>query len=176
MCQGFYNANMEIQVIDNYLSEDKFRPIYDHFMGSEPEWHWIEGVVTFKDGYNQFVNIIYERYHSNNKSFEYLWSILEKEKAVALNRIKANLSVRTPELIVYDHGFHCDVRGDESQVSRIITGILYINTNNGYTLFENGEKVESVRNRFVRFPCNMKHTGTTCTDQDKRILINFNYV
>ena len=167
---------MEIQVIDNYLSEDKFKPIYDHFMGIESKWHWIDGVVTLGDGFNQFVDIIYDGFQPKSKSFDMLWSLYEREQMVALNRIKANLSVRTPELIVYDHGFHCDVRGDESQVSRITTGILYINTNNGYTLFENGEKVESVRNRFVRFSCNMKHTGTTCTDQDKRVLLNFNYV
>ena len=35
---------MEIQVIDNYLSEDKFKPIYDYFMGIESKWHWIDGV------------------------------------------------------------------------------------------------------------------------------------
>ena len=35
------------------------------------------------------------------------------------------------------------------------TSILYMNTNNGYTIFENGDKVESVENRLVTFPNNL---------------------
>ena len=50
-----------------------------------------------------------------------------------------------------------------------------MNTNNGYTKFENGTKVESVANRMLTFSANMKHTGTSCTDEKRRIVINFNY-
>ena len=55
------------------------------------------------------------------------------------------------------------------------TAIYYVNTNNGYTEFEDGSRVESIENRLVTFPSYMKHTGTTCTDQKRRIVINFNY-
>ena len=55
------------------------------------------------------------------------------------------------------------------------TAIFYINTNNGYTLFEDGTKVESVENRICIFPYYMKHTGTTCTDKNQRVVININY-
>ena len=41
--------------------------------------------------------------------------------------------------------------------------------------FEDGTKVESVGNRLLTFPANMKHMGTSCTDQQFRIVINFNY-
>jgi hypothetical protein len=51
-----------------------------------------------------------------------------------------------------------------------------MNTCNGYTLFEDGTKVESVANRIVTFPNSMKHTGTTTTDSEYRMVINFNYV
>ena len=50
-----------------------------------------------------------------------------------------------------------------------------MNTNNGYTIFEDGTKVESVANRMITFPANLKHTGTSCTDQQVRIVINFDY-
>ena len=56
-----------------------------------------------------------------------------------------------------------------------ITSILHINTNNGYTKFENGEVVKSVRNRLVTFPAHLKHTGSTCTDKQYRCIINVNY-
>ena len=57
----------------------------------------------------------------------------------------------------------------------ITTAVYYINTNNGWTEFENGDKVESVANRIVIFDSNTMHTGTTCTDEKVRVLINFNY-
>jgi len=50
-----------------------------------------------------------------------------------------------------------------------------MNTNNGYTKFEDGTKIESVANRMVFFSSNMKHTGTSCTDEKIRVVINFNY-
>ena len=37
------------------------------------------------------------------------------------------------------------------------------------------DKVESIENRFVTFPSHLHHTGTTCTDQKRRVVINFNY-
>ena len=51
-----------------------------------------------------------------------------------------------------------------------------MNTNNGYTRFEDGTKVESVANRMVTFPNQMMHTGTTTTDSEYRLVINLNYV
>ena len=51
-----------------------------------------------------------------------------------------------------------------------------MNTNNGYTEFENGVKIESVANRLITFPAGMKHRGTSCTDKKIRVVINFNYL
>ena len=53
--------------------------------------------------------------------------------------------------------------------------ILYMNTNNGFTKFEDGTVIESVANRFVTFPNHTEHTGTTTSDSDYRLVINFNY-
>lgn len=56
------------------------------------------------------------------------------------------------------------------------TAIFYINTNNGYTKFNIKKKiVKSKANRLVKFPAKIKHTGTTCTDKDERIVLNINY-
>jgi hypothetical protein len=56
---------------------------------------------------------------------------------------------------------------------KINTGILYINTNNGYTKFKNGKKIKSKKNQYVEFDSKLEHTGSTCTDEDRRIVINF---
>ena len=55
------------------------------------------------------------------------------------------------------------------------TSILYLNTNNGWTAIKGYGKVENVANRMVIFDSNLQHTGVTCTDQNRRVMINFNY-
>ena len=68
-----------------------------------------------------------------------------------------------------------DFGNNQEKLKQWITSIFYINTNNGYTKFEDGTIVESVANRMLSFPANMKHCGTSCTDERRRIVINFNY-
>ena len=82
-------------------------------------------------------------------------------------KIKVNMNPRTPKII--EHGLHTDLP------YLCKTGILYLNTNNGYTVFEDGTKVESVQNRFVSFDSNIKHSGSTCSNQKVRLVININY-
>jgi hypothetical protein len=51
---------------------------------------------------------------------------------------------------------------------------LDLNSNNGYTLFDDGVKVLSVENRLVLFDCTRLHTGASCTDADDRLVLNIN--
>jgi hypothetical protein len=55
------------------------------------------------------------------------------------------------------------------------TGIFYINTNNGYTKFKNKKLIKSEENKLIFFDSSKEHTGTTCTDELFRIVINFVY-
>ena len=48
------------------------------------------------------------------------------------------------------------------------TAVFYVNTNNGYTEFEDGTKVESVENRIIFFDGSRPHNSSTCTDQKIR--------
>ena len=95
-------------------------------------------------------------------------------KATSMWRIKANLRTRISKNI--ENEFHCDMGHiSEEKQKQWTTSIFYINTNNGYTEFEDGTKVESVANRMITFPTNLKHRGTSCTDEKLRVVINFNY-
>ena len=67
---------------------------------------------------------------------------------------------------------HNDVYSKEN----LKTGILYLNTNNGSTVFENNKKIKSEENKFVYFSTNLKHSGTTHTDERYRIVLNFNWI
>ena len=81
------------------------------------------------------------------------------------------------EIINSTYSENCQFTDFEEEVaSHWTTAIFYINTNNGYTEFENGEKIESVANRLIMFPSNIKHRGVTQTDEQTRIMINFNFL
>ena len=53
--------------------------------------------------------------------------------------------------------------------------ILYLNTNNGGTKFEDGTFVKSKANRVAIFPQHIKHAGVWCTDRKLRYVLNLNY-
>ena len=64
-----------------------------------------------------------------------------KLEPVSIVRL-ANLNMKTPETLEY--AIHTDV-------DDCITAIYYVNSNDGYTRFEDGMKVDSVENRTLLF-------------------------
>jgi membrane peptidoglycan carboxypeptidase len=64
---------------------------------------------------------------------------------------------------------------DIQKTDKMKTSIFYINSNNGYTRFKNKKMIKSKENRLLSFNTDMEHTGSTCTDENVRIVINLNY-
>ena len=127
--------------------------------------------VTFTDGRNtdhwNLIHSFYQNYEIQSGFFKHLLVVIDKLQIKSLIRIKANLYPKTDKII--EHDFHADF--DFSHKS----GLYSLNTNNGFTIMEDGERIESVANRMLSFPANIKHCGTSCTDERRRIVINFNY-
>jgi hypothetical protein len=88
---------------------------------------------------------------------------------IQIIRIKINLLPRSDKIV--RHGLHID-----TYVPGALTGIFYLNSNDGETYIENYGIVESIENRFVIFPSNWKHSGTTHTNTKARYVINFNWI
>ena len=165
-------------VNDDFLSQQDFETIRNEITTTEFQWSFSQYVDSPNEEPTpgQFVHTIYFGNVPCSPFYNSLVPIIEHKFSIsALYRIKMNLTPRFPES--YTHKFHSDLEHDfeEEVASHWTTAILYINTNNGFTEFEDGVKVESVANRLVTFPANMKHRGTSCTDEDTRVLINFNY-
>lgn len=158
----------EINVIDNFLPTDEFLALQEFMEGDQVAWYRNNGVNDFNDGNRQFTHTFYENPNRYSVSFDKVVPVIAKLNPVVLFRVKANLLPKTHE--IQEFGFHVDYH------QPCVTSILYINTNNGYTLFETGEKIESVENRFVVFPSFVRHAGTTCTDTHDRIVININFI
>ena len=84
-------------------------------------------------------------------------------------RIKANMTLAAPT--VSTCGMHTDFDN-----SMITTGILYFTECDGGTVFEDGERVESIPNRFAYFNATKRHSAETFTNAKARCVMNFNFV
>ena len=162
-----------IKIEDNFLDQENFNKLQDLMMGPRLQWNFGDGISS-KDDLFQFVHLIYQDHAPCSMLFQELFPLIEKIKPWALWRIKANLFTRTSNII--ENFLHVDMQNiSEEQMKQWTTSIFYVNTNNGYTKFEDGTTTESVANRMVTFPTNMAHYGSSCTDEKTRLNINFNY-
>ena len=163
-----------MKIVDDFLAQDDFYELQTFMRGPLP-WYY-NSMIDFVDDVDkfQFIHLFYDNWAPNTDYIKILNPILIKIEPISLWRIKANLLTRTPNII--ENEFHVDLGGmSEEKQKHWTASIFYVNTNNGYTKFEDGTIVESVANRLVSFPANMKHTGTSCTDEKVRVVINFNY-
>lgn len=167
----------DLEIFDNFLEPDTFQPIYDLFMGNSFPWFFNESIHWEPENMQKrldnfyFTHNFYDKFIPTSNLFPALEPLIAKINPLSLVRIKANLTPVTPTRQITI--FHTDF---EVLTAPLKTAVFYINTNNGATLFENGEEVESVENRLVVFDSNKKHAGSTCTDQQTRVLINLNFL
>ena len=165
-----------MDTIDNFLDALDFTALQSTVTDANFPWFYQNSVAwkSMEDGFEdgphnfQFVHNFYERHAPNSGFLKLIEPILDKLNPTAIIRIKANLLCRTKKN--EEHGMHVDYKDP-----RITTAIFYCNTNNGYTKFENGDKIESIENRAVVFNNSLYHSGSSCTDEKIRVVININY-
>jgi len=166
-----------MEIIDNFLPDHYFKQIKNLLMGDSFYWYWNDGIVEpLEPDLYQFVHILYNVDRGGINSDHYpLFDIVQKKLGVKrLDRIKINLNPKT--VFHRKGGFHTDQRSiSEGFGQHQKTAVFYINTNNGWTEFKKGGKVKNITNRIVIFDSNLEHTGVTCTDEKRRVVINFNY-
>ena len=165
-------------IYDNYLPKTYFKKLQKWFFSSEPNWKYNQHKVKDTESTDsfQFVHMFYAPYMPKKG-----WPVIEDKVNLletllyTLNpyiviKIKANLTPRTAVPDKTD--FHIDLGDFLGQK----TAIFYLNTNNGYTEFEDGTIVESVANRICVFDGSERHRGVSCTDEKMRVVINLNYI
>ncbi len=165
----------DIQIHDNFLTQTEYEALYNVFGTQDVNWYYNDFINSPMDDdsdYNfQFVHPIYHYDESKTKSpyKKLIDPILSKLNVEVLLRMKFNMNIRTNEII--ESNFHVDLDLNTYKIA-----IFYLNSNDGYTLFECGRKIESVANRVVIFDGKVKHCGTSCTNQKNRIVLNINYI
>ena len=156
---------MSYKIIDNFLPENEFEIVKEFMLGPNIEWAYNSFIVDPASNIPDYIGNFQFSMLKSNK-IEILDPILRRINPSAIVRIKANLQPRAE--IIFTHQYHLDHNHFSGKIA-----IFYINSNDGYTIFEDGTKIESVENRLLIFDGDVLHTGTTCTNQKVRCLVNF---
>ena len=165
------------KITDNFLSKDEFSIIQNTLCGPTFAWYHQSKVtgsgneenlldtffshLLFSTARGLPRGVLSEHYHL------FLPLIIGLE-VNALIMLRVNNVPHTHKRIQYN--FHTDT------TYPLKTAILYVNTNNGVTILEDGTEVKSVENRVLSFDGQTKHCGTSCTDKRSRIVVNVNYI
>jgi hypothetical protein len=154
-----------MKVIDNFLDQDSFNHFKNIITGQYFPWYFNNQKVlddNHLDNY-QFVNT----FKDGNTAMPLLDVFKEKLNVSNFLRAKLNCTTKTNKIFEFKSHRDLDVN--------CLVSIFYINSNNGYTKFENGQKIESIENRLITFDNNLKHNGTTSTNSQTRIVLNLCY-
>ena len=188
-----------IKVIDNFLPEHVFGSIAQSIMrapvytclagaavlrseddGSIEQFGENEELAARQKPHESIMHLqLYKRLY-NHHSVGDLWLILHdlfKELQLKLDcktMYLARVNATTACAENYVSAFHVD-QGDHPRKDHMHVSILYLNTNNGGTKFEDGTFVKSKMNRVVTFPMHIRHAGVWCTDRKFRFVLNLNY-
>ena len=158
----------KITIIKDCLHSDTLKFIKSEMTSGNFSWYY--SCVTYpKDPGFVFTHKFYD-IDGGIKSGRFndlIIPILGNIKYKVLRRIKANCYTKNENHI--KHEFHIDDKIKHK------VALFTVNTNNGYTEFENGEKIPSIENTLALFDGNVKHRSVVQTDENLRINININY-
>ena len=161
----------EHKIIDNFLSMEDFKNL-ENLMTRNKNFPWYYTPdMTFENVENPytmyFTHSFYDAFTIQSNYFPMVEPILRLINPNALIRVKGNLYPNIGKNMRDE--FHKDYEYPHKGA------ILYINTNNGCTLLEDGTEVKSIANRLLMFEPHKLHDSTFCTDQKVRVNVNINY-
>ena len=161
---------MDIKIIDDFLPRGDFERLRNAVFYRDFPWHYSE-TVAYPDEIREdfyFTHLFFTGNKINSSYYHLLQPVLDRIEHTKLIRVKANLypNVNKP----LQNGMHVDYEYEHKGA------LLSLNTNNGYTVFENGKKYYSVENRIMLFNPTKLHASGLCTNEKRRVNINFNYL
>jgi len=157
-----------IKVVDNFLDKEYFNELKEFISSDNFPWYYNNCITDKNDpkNYYYFTHMFYNN-NAEKSNFYNMWSkFLQKINCKAILRIKGNMYMNIGKK--RRHKTHVDYDFPHKGC------LFYINDNNGETHFEN-KKVKPKENRVVFFDPHKPHASSLCTDQKRRVVINFNY-
>jgi hypothetical protein len=174
---------MSVETIKNFLPDEEFNNLISVLDENFP-WYLGNTIDDF-DEYNktplkgykaskktkQLRHLFIHPERGENSSYASLiYPIVFRLGGSKVLKAKLNLNFNSGEQIV--GGWHNDVPIETN--SKV--AILYLNTNNGYTLLEDNTKIKSEANKLAKFDNIMMHTCVSQTDTNERYVLNIVYV
>ena len=158
-----------MKTIDNFLDQETFYKILQVILETKFPWNFVNGKSEINDGDFQFTHLFVDDGGKIvSPYYKIILPILKKINPKSTYRVKANLTTKKETN-------NKSLMHTDTTLENIKTAVFYCNDNNGGTLFQNGKKVSSKANRIVIFDGHQKHCGVDCTDENIRVVINFNF-
>jgi hypothetical protein len=172
---------MKYEIIDNFMPQEFINNLWTTVTSQQFPWYY-GGKTNFQNSENDvpfldqkdnlddyhFIHHFYNHDSPSSVFFESLIiPILSRLDVKSCLRIKANWHPRTEK--IFENHWHKDFPFEHNGA------VYYINSNDGFTIFEDGTKIESISNRLLLFESHILHRSTTCTNAKGRFNINFNY-
>ena len=136
-----------MKIVDNFLDQSDFKDIKQIITDPTFPWSLNHGVSFEHDGHVQFTHTIYK-----DNEFQSSWKLggldILKDKLGIISLVRAKFNLLPKANHIIEHAEHIDIPNPPDNLK---TAILYLNTNNGYTKFASGEKVDSIENRMIIF-------------------------
>lgn len=152
------------KIIDNFLDLEDLENIKSIMLDKNFLWQ----VNECEEGNNLFLEL---PHYSDNRPLSEFYNeivpIMKKIEVLGLVEVKSNMYFKN----IYLQSFKKEKKHNFS----VGTAIYYLNSNDGYTLLEDGSKIESKENRIVLFEETSFYYETNCTDSTCRVNITFNY-
>jgi hypothetical protein len=155
LVKNFLDQNTFIQ-LKNIIFSENFPWTYNDFCTDPPA-----------PQISQFTHVFFWN-NVARETYPILKPLIDKINPKSIGKIKSNLNLRTSEII--ETGEHQDTPDE-----RFTSAVFFLNDNDGYCRIGNN-KFESKENSIVFLKSNTFHTGSTCTNKSRRIVINFVYI
>ena len=162
---------MDYKESRNFLPKKKFLEIQKFFTSTQMPWYYNKHQTDGNDS-SFFSHRLY--YDNKVTTYDHVWEkvtpIIDKIKPHKLIRAKANLVVNR-EKVDYCK-YHIDSKEDH------MVGVYYMTTCNGFTSLgiEDKIRIKCEENKLLIFDGKIPHSVVSQTDEDQRIVINFNFI
>ena len=157
-----------MKIIENFLEQKDFNQIKNIIFSQDFPWTFNEYCVDPPaPQITQFTHVFFWN-NVPRETYPILKPLIDKINPKSIGKIKANLNLKTEKIL--ETGIHTDTIDE-----RFTSAIFFLNNNNGYCKI-NDKKILSKENTLVVFKSNESHTGSTCTDNSRRVLINLVYI
>ena len=163
-----------MRVIDNFLQQEYYEHLYDLISSTEFKWIYQNQVASTNEDpranldHYYFVHSLFYEYKIESPLYDNFIHLFKMLNVQFLFRARVLLYVNQGKQIIHDrhtdHGESCN------------TALIYMNSNDGFTEFEDGERVDSVKNRLLVFDGSVLHSSSTPTNTKDRMLLSVTYV